>query len=147
MNSAVTCGRVRLHEWEEPLLVDHVVSLLLDLREARGDGGARPIVVLVIRPTAFEKGGAPEVLQTALPAILDGCAELVVVARRADARTSALRPIFQPSTPAHAGRKSPRHCESLDEALAYVQNIAPHDVLELRRQNLRRSMPPAGGGR
>jgi hypothetical protein len=145
MNSALACGRVCLHEWDEPLLVDHVVSLLLDLREARSEGGTRPIVVLVIRPTAFEKGGAPEVLQTAMPAILDGCAELVVVVRRADARGSALRPILQPSTP--AGRKPPRHCESIDEALAYVQNIAPHDVLELRRQSLRRSMPPVGGGR
>jgi hypothetical protein len=147
MNSALNCGRVSLHEWEEPLLVDHVVSLLLDLREARGEGGARPIVVLVIRATAFEKGGVPEVLQTALPAVLDCCAELIVVARRADARSSALRPILQPSTSTQAGRKSPRHCESIDQALAYVQNIAPHDVLELRRQSLRRSRPPSGGER
>jgi hypothetical protein len=146
MNSALTCGRVCLHEWDEPLLVDHVVSLLLDVREA-GEGGTRPIVVLVIHPAAFAKGGGPEVLHTALPAILDGCVEFVVVACRADARSSALRPILRPSTPTYAGRKSPRHCESLDEALAYVQNIAPHDVLELRRRSLRRSMPPSGDDR
>ena len=144
MSFAFASGHLCLQEWDEPLLVDHVVSLLLNLREVSTTTLARPILIIVTRPTAFAKASLPEVLQTALPAILEGCAELIIVAEPADARGSVLRAILRTPSSARGGRKSPRHFESLDQALGHVQRTAPHDVLELRRQSLRRSLPPSG---
>jgi hypothetical protein len=77
MSLAFASGQLCLQEWDEPLLADHVVSLLLDLREVSTTTLARPILIIVTRPTAFAKASLPEVLQTALPAILEGCAELI----------------------------------------------------------------------
>jgi hypothetical protein len=75
MSFAFASGHLCLQEWDEPLLADHIVSLLLDLREVSTPTLARPILIIVTRPTAFAKASLPEVLQTALPAILEGCAD------------------------------------------------------------------------
>lgn len=144
MTFSTTSGRVCLHEWDEPLLVDHVVSLLVDIREVRHSQVKRPLVILVIRTAALASGNASDVLPTAMPAILDGCEQLIVVAEPADARGSLMRSLFTGSSAAPLGRTTPKLFTSLDEALLHVQRLVPHDVLDLQRQNLRRSFPPSG---
>jgi hypothetical protein len=139
---ALVSGRVCLQEWDEPLLVDHVVGLLLDLREARRTRTERPILVLVVNAASLASSSAQDVIPTAMHAILDGCAELLVVADPIDARSSVVRSLLT-KTAAH-GRTPPQLFRSLDEALRYAQGVAPHDVLELQRQNLQRSSPPRG---
>lgn len=141
MTFSLTFGRVCLHEWDEPLLVDHVVTLLLDVREARRLQTRRPILILVIRGETLASAHVRDVMSTAMPAILDGCEELVIVAAPADAQSSFLRAVVTGSSTAH-GRTTPRVFTSFDEALLHVQRIVPHDVLELQRRNLRRTFPP-----
>jgi len=126
------------------LLVDHVVTLLVDIREARQAQPKRPLVILVIRTAALASGNARDVLPTAMPAILDGCEQLIIVVEPADARSSLMRSLFTGSGAAQLGRTTPKLFTSLEEALLHVQRIVPHDVLELQRKNLRRSFPPSG---
>jgi hypothetical protein len=126
------------------LLVDHVVTLLVDLRDSQRNRPDRPILILIVPPSAFIGNGAGDVFLTALPAILDACREVIVVAEAADPRSGMLRSIFAEPRASQSGRATARHFNSVDEALSHVEGIAPHDVLELKRQILRRSSPPRG---
>jgi hypothetical protein len=99
-------------------------------------------LVLVVRAASLASSNAQDVIPTAMPAILDGCAELLIVAEPSDARSGLIRSLLTKTTA--CGRTAPQLFSSLDEALRYAQGLAPHDVLELQRQNLRRSVPPRG---
>ena len=140
MTFALARGQICLAEWVEPLTVEHVVSLLVDLREARQGLRAPPLLVLAIRAVVFAGDRPFDIIPTALPVLRDSCSGLFIVLE-ALARAQAVRALF-----ADTGRgtaKSPLQIfASLDEALVAAQKIAPHDALEIQRQNLRRQFRP-----
>jgi hypothetical protein len=139
---ALAAGRVCVQYWAEPLQVDDVVGLLIDLRDARRTSVERPILILVVQNASVANSNARDVLLTAMPAILDCCAELLVVAATASSTTHIVRTLL--GKPSAHSRPSPRLFASVDDALRHAQGIAPHEVLELLRQSLRRSRPPQG---
>lgn len=141
MSFALQAGRVCVQYWREPLQVDDVVGLLLDLRDARRSLAERPILILVVNDASVANSTAEDVLPTALPAILDCCCELLVVAAPPDSRTSVVRCLL--GKPNAHSRPIPQHFATVDDALHHAQAAAPHDVLELLRQNLRASRPPS----
>lgn len=144
MTFSLVSGCVCLHEWSEPLLVDHVVTLLVDLREVQRIQGQRTILILSIHPSVLMTTSVGDVLLTALPAILDCCRELLVVAEVTDARRGTLRSLFAEPKAQQSARTAVRYCKSLDVALRHVENVAPHEVLDLKRQTLRRLLPARG---
>lgn len=136
MTFALTSGQVCLAEWTEPLAVDHVVNLLVDLRETRQALRAPPLLVLAIRPIVFAGDGPFEIIPTALPALLDSCSGLFLVLE-ALSRARAVHALFGDKG-CRYGQPTPQIFASVDDALVAAQKIAPHDALELQRQNLRR---------
>jgi hypothetical protein len=133
---ALASGQVCLAEWSEPLTVEHVVNLLVDLREARQALRGPPLLVLAIRAVVFAGDGPFEIIPTALPALLDSSSGLFVVLD-ALSRAQAVRALFT-ATGCRTARSALQIFASLDDALVAAQKVAPHDALELQRQTLRR---------
>ena len=138
-------GRACLNEWDHPLAVNHILNLLLSLKQAIAAAGDHVILVLVLRetipvPAAF----LLECIQGTLPAILDGCEHLVVVIEGLGSDRALLRAAFETTRRTPAKRTPPRVFDSLSAAFAYAQQFAPHDVLELQRHVLHQSFPPSG---
>jgi hypothetical protein len=144
MTFSLVSGCICFHEWSEPLLIEHVVTLLVDLRAAHRFQKSRPILILSIRPSALATTSAGDVLLTAQPAIVESCRELLVVADAADARRGTLRSVFAEPRASQHSRPATRHCQSIDDALRHVESVAPYDILGLKRQLLRRLLPPRG---
>jgi hypothetical protein len=137
MTFALSKGQICLAEWVEPLTVEHVVSLLIDLRQARQGLRAAPLLLLAVHPVVFAGPGPFDIIPTALPAILDGCSDLFVIVEPDDPHARTVRALFGAASAAST-RSGPQIFLSLDEALVRAQAVAPHDALEVQRQNLRR---------
>jgi hypothetical protein len=137
--------RACLSNWGQPLAVSDILNLLLDLRRALAVAGSPVILILVIRqavplPAAFLLNS----LQASVPAILDSCAQLVIVIEGAGIDRAPLRSVFQTTRRTVAKQTPPQIFDSLSAAFAHAQRFAPHDVLELQRLVLRQSFPPHG---
>ena len=130
-------GQVWLAEWTEPLAIEHVVNLLIDLREARQGLRTPPLLVLAVRPGVFTRGGPFDAVPAALPALLDCCSGLFLVVENRDPYALAIRAQFA-GRGGGAAKSVPQIFGSLDDALVAAQAVAPHDALELQRQTLRR---------
>lgn len=137
MTFALAKGQICLAEWVEPLTVEHVVSLLIDLRQARQRLRAPPLLLLALHRTVFAGPGPFDIIPTALPAILDSCSDLFVIVEPDDPHGRTIRALFSVASSPSTG-SGPQAFSSLDEALVRAQAIAPHDALEIQRQNLRR---------
>ena len=137
MTFALAKGQVCLAEWLAPLVVEHVVNLLVDLREARQGLRAPPLLVLTAGPAVFAAEAPFEIIRTALPALIDCCSGLFVVLDSQDRRAQAVRELFAGRRDGPA-RPAVRLFSSVDDALVAAQSVAPHDALEVQRLNLRR---------
>lgn len=137
MTFALAKGQICLAEWVEPLSVEHVVSLLIDLRQARQGLRAPPLLLLAVHRAVFAGPGPFDIVPTALPAILDSCRDLFVIVEPDDPQARTIRALFGAANGAST-RSAPQTFLSLDEALVRAQAVAPHDALEVQRQNLRR---------
>jgi hypothetical protein len=136
-------GRALLLELDGDLAIDDVVELLSIVRRQRRVAHAR-IVLVLVRSVAAPPASVRTALQDALPAILDSCAELLI-AVQSDSATRDPAATFLFGTralPLIGGRQPARFFGSLEDALAHAQSTAPHEILELKRALLRRSLPP-----
>jgi len=139
-------GYACLNDWQRPLGVNDVLTLLLDLRTA-SENFRKPVLLLVRisesvpLPTHFVLSS----IRGTVPALLRCCTELVVVVEGGSER-AALRAAFQDLKPGTAARSRTTMFETLGAAFAYAQRVAPHDVLDLQRHVLRQSYPPSGHG-
>lgn len=137
MTFALAKGQICLAEWVAPLTVEHVVSLLIDLRQARQGRRAPPLLLLAVHRAVFAGPGPFDIIPTALPALLDGCCNVFVILEPEDPQARTIRALFSVATRTST-RSGPQIFFSLDEALVGAQAVAPHDALEVQRQNLRR---------
>jgi len=134
---ALARGQVCLAEWVRPLAVEHVVTLLVDLREARQALRAPPLLLLAVGLAVFAEEEPFGIVRTALPALLDCCSGLFVILEPRDRRAQAIRSLFAGGRGVPA-KSAVQIFSSVDDALVAAQAVAPHDALEVQRQNLRR---------
>jgi hypothetical protein len=137
-----TAGCACLAEWHEPIAVSDIFTLLIALRRGAFEPADRPL--LIIRVTSAAPATPPHVLSSlaeALPVLLDSCDELLVAIEGESRDRADLRATFE-SSRRSAAHASTRFFNTLSDALTHAQRSAPHDILDLQRLVLRRSVPP-----
>ena len=135
-------GRACLSDWDTPLSVRDLLSLLFDLKETLALARGPLIVIIAIRETVpIPANYLLSCIRATLPAILACCEELAVAVEGTSAEYSPLRASFRSAPGRHA---TTRLFDSLSAAFAHTQRLAPHDVLELQRHVLHHSLPPNG---
>ena len=140
---ASTSGRACLAEWDRSLAVSDILSLLRDLKAALAVAGNRVILIVVVRQDVPAPGNyLVRCLEATLPAILDGCQELIVAIEGNRSDRASLRAAFQARRAGVTMRTPTRLFDTLNAAFGHAQGAAPHDVLELQRLVMRRSFPP-----
>jgi hypothetical protein len=141
---ASTSGRACLIEWETSLAVSDIVSLLGHVKAAAATARARVILIVAVRKDVPRPGGyVVRCLEATLPAILDGCQELVVALEGNESDRASLRGAFQTRHSGATMRTPTRLFDTLGAAFGHAQSASPHDVLELQRLVMRRSFPTA----
>jgi hypothetical protein len=115
-----------------------IISLLSQLKKARGSQGTPLLLVLHVNQSAARSLlRSPCAFLNALPAIMDGCSEILVASDDDNAYPlgKSIRATLALSTAQHS--KSVQSFALLDDALIRAQVTFPHEVLELRRQRIR----------
>jgi len=139
-----TSGRACLVDWETSLAVADILSLLANLKATSAAAGTRVILIVAVRKDVPELGNhLVRCLKATLPAILDGCQELVVALEGSENDRASLRAVLQTRQPGATMRTPTRLFDTLSAAFGHAQGAAPHDVLELQRLVMRRSFPAA----
>jgi hypothetical protein len=137
-SSASACAC--LNDWDRPLTVSDILSLLLDLKRTLTIASSRVILILVVR----ESVPPPDdyllnCLQASLPAILDCCERLLIVVEGSSSDRRPIRAAFQTTRRTPTKQTPPQIFDALSTAFTHAQPFAPHDVLELQRQAMRQS--------
>ena len=139
-------GRACFNDWDRPLAVSDILSLLLALKQAVAIAGSPVILIVAVR----ESVPAPATfllncIRGSLPAILDCCEQLALVIEGAGTEHDSLRAAFHTARRQEPTRRAqPKVFDTLSAAFTHVQSLAPNDVLELQRGVLRQSSPPEG---
>ena len=134
-------GCACLNDWDQPLAVNQIVDLLLDVKRAATISGTPVILILVIRESMPAPGSyLLSCLRAALPALLDCCEQLLVVVEGSTSDRTLIRGAFQTTRRTAAKQTSVQLFESLSTAFTHAQRFAPHDILELQRQVMHRSL-------
>jgi hypothetical protein len=131
-------GRVCLCEWSGPVTVAMIISLLSRLKKARESQGAPLLLVLNVNPSAARSLlRSPCAFLNTLPAIMDGCYEILVASDEDNAYPlgKSIRATLALSTAKRT--KSVQSFALLDDALIRAQTTLPHEVIELRCQRIR----------
>ena len=139
-----TSGRACLVDWETSLAVADILSLLANLKATSAAAGTRVILIVAVRKDVPALGNyLVRCLEATLPALLDGCQELVVALEGSENDRASLRAALQTRHPGATMRTPTRLFDTLSAAFGHAQSAAPHDVLELQRLVMRRSYPAA----
>jgi hypothetical protein len=135
-------GRACLNDWHRQVEVADILTLLSNLKRAAGISGGPAVLIVVVRKTVpVPTDYVLNSLQATLPAILNSCQELVIAVEGDGAERSSLRACFKNMRPGLSRRCAAQVFDSLGDAFAHAQRFAPHDVLELQRSPLPRSLP------
>jgi hypothetical protein len=126
-------GRACLNDWDRPLTVDDILTLLLALKRAVAIAGSPVILIVVVRESVpVPANFLLTCIEGTLPALLDCCEQLLVVVEGTSFERALLRKAFQGSR--SATRRAPALIfDSLGTAFSHAQRFAPHDVLEVQR--------------
>jgi hypothetical protein len=132
-------GRVCLCEWSGPVTVTMMVLLLSHLKRLRVTENGPLLGILYVQlPAARSMTRHTSPFLNGLPAILGCCQEVAIVCDDVDtvnALSHAVHDALASSVP--SAQKSIVYLGQLDDAFTYLQNIFPHEVLELRRRRIR----------
>ena len=140
-----TSGRACLSDWDQPLSVDGVLSLLLAIKRAAATAGTPVILLVLVREAApVPTGFLLNCLQGTLPAILDCCEQLALVVEGTGSERVAFGAALWTTARSARRRTRTQIFESLSTAFAYTQRFAPQDVIELQRRPLRQRPKPNG---
>ena len=136
-------GRACLSDWDKPLSVSDLLTLLFDLKRTLAVAGSPMILIIVIRKAVpVPANYLLTCIRSTLPAILACCEELAVAVEGTSTAHTSIRASFQ-SVGAGPTRHAPTQLfATLSAAFAHTQRLAPHDVLELQRHVLHHSFPP-----
>jgi hypothetical protein len=133
-------GRVCLCEWSGPVSVSMMVSLLGYLKQAHHERSAALVLVLHLRPSS-----AKSIMTTSssftdvMPALWAYCKEVVIACQGETGLLDQLRRTLcgSVSAPIATLPHPVNFFELIDDAFTHVQELFPHNVLELRRQRIR----------
>ena len=138
-------GRACLNDWDKPLSVSHLLTLLADLKRALAVASSPVILIIVVRAAVpAPTNDLLTCIRATLPAILAYCEELAVVVEGTSADHALFRASFQSAGTGPARHAQTHLFDTLSAAFAHTQRLAPHDVLELQRHMLLRALAVAG---
>jgi len=136
-------GRACLSDWDKPVSVSDLLTLLFDLRRTLAVAGSPIILIIVIREAVpVPANYLLTCIRSTLPAILACCEELAVAVEGTRTELTLFRASFLSSGAGPARHAPTQLFDTLSAAFAHTQRLAPHDVLELQRHVLHSSFPP-----
>jgi hypothetical protein len=134
-----------LSDWDKPLSVSDLLTLLFDLKRMLAvAGNPTMVVIIVIREAVPVAASVTTCIRSTLPAILACCECLAVVLEDTSARHNLLGASFQSAGAGKVHHAVPQLFDTLSAAFAHTQRLAPLAVLELQRHALRLSFPTNG---
>ena len=137
-------GRACLSDWDKPLSVSDLLTLLFDLKRTLAVAGGPTILLIILIRETVPANCLMTCVRSTLPAILACCEELAVATEGTNTEHTLFRASLQSAGAGPARHAAAQLFDRLGAAFAHPQRLAPLAVLELQRHALHLSFPPNG---